>query len=553
MAVQKFFEKEITLVKEKLINTSLVVAFVSGIPLLIFSIIRSLQFGQIGFVIVNSVVFVLLTILAIYRKRIHFQYKAIFMVALIVILAITDFANVGVLSTAYMWLIAAAVVGFLYFDVRAALIIIIASVVISIISAVLIFSGVFKYSFDFNEYAYSKIIMLIRTLNYLVITLVIVFSIRQITRKFDMNLERLALQRQNLMNSAIRMKKEIDQRMITEKNAVDSERKFRNIFESSADPIVIIGKDWLIKDCNQAFYQIVEEDDNELIGSSLYELLPKDYIDYFNQFKGDITSLPPQFEMRYQSRLSGKKRYFDIKVTNVEYEDDVAIMAIVRDDTDKKIREQLIYSAAMEGEERERLRLSKELHDGLGPLLSTLKIYYEAMEKRPDDMEIQKRIKNILNDSISSVKEISNNLSPYVLQNLGVSKALKAFTDKLVFAGKLAIELETNVEERLDEKIEITVYRLVTEMLNNTLKHARAKNVNIQLKQLNQTLSVYYHDDGVGFDATGIQNNTSGIGLFNMKSRIEKMGGSCEFISSPGDGFHMNAQMPLMTNVTYYG
>ena len=543
MAVQKFFDKEINLVKEKLINTSLVVAFFAGIPLLLFSIIRSLQFNQIGFVIVNSFVFVTLCILALFRKRIKYFYKALYVIVLILILAATDYVNVGVLSTGYMWATVAAIASFLYFDLRVSIITMFVAVVITLMAGILIHYGILKYYFDFNEYAYSEIIMLIRTLMFLVGSFVIIFSIRQITRKFDSNLERLALQRQNLMNAAIRMKKEIAYRKSSEQTALENELKFRNIFESSADPIAIVGMNGRFLDFNKTFIQLVNESEKKLRSVSFLDVVPNAYKDFYQNLLGNLDKVPPRYDLKYVSSRTGQTIYLDVTSTIIDYEGSQAVMAIFRDNTDKINQERSIYTAALEGEERERLRMSKELHDGLGPLLSTLKIYYEALEKRPDDKEIQNRIKAILNDSISSVKEISNNLSPYILQNLGVVKALKAFIDKVVFTKKLNIEFDSNFEERLDEKTEITVYRLITEMINNTLKHANANNVKVDLLQNNGILTVNYSDDGVGFDQKKLQKTTTGIGLFNMKSRIEKMGGTCVFTSAPDKGFKMNAKI----------
>lgn len=547
MAVQRFFDKEISLVKEKLINTSLVVSFIAGIPLLLFSIIRSLQFNQYLFVIINSVVFVTLFFLTIFRRKIKYFYKALYVIILTIILAVTDYINVGVLSTGYMWCTVGAILAFLYFDLRASIITMFVALIVTFIFGILIHGGFISYNFDFNKYAYSEIVMLIRTLMFLLTVMVVVFSIRQITRKFDINLERLSLQRQNLMNNAIQMKKEIAYRKISEQTALENELKFRNIFESSTDPIVIVSMDGNFQDHNKAFLDLVNRSEEELQSVDFLDVVPENYAKFYQGLIGNLDKVPPRYDLKYVSKRTGETKYLDVTSTVIDYKGGEAVLAIFRDNTEKINQERSIYSAALEGEERERLRLSKELHDGLGPLLSTLKIYYEALEKRPDDIEIQNRIKAILNDSISSVKEISNNLSPYILQNLGVTKALKAFIDKIVFAGKLEIDFSSNIEVRLDEKTEITVYRLVTEMLNNTLKHAKARVVRIELSQNNGILTVNYSDDGIGFDQEKLQIVTKGIGLFNMKSRIEKMGGTCEFISAPGEGFKMNARINWTT------
>lgn len=545
MAVHRFYNNEINLVKERLINTSLIVSFFAGLPLMFFSIVRSVQFRQVEYIIINSLVFLSIIVLAAFRKRVKYVYKAFYVILLLIVLAVTDFVNIGIMSTGYMWMVTAAILAFLYFDIKTSIITVIVSVTIIFIIRILVQNQIITYSFDYERYSNSVIILYIRTLNFILIAFVVVFSIRQITNKFNVNLERLSIQRQNLMNSAIRMKREMDQRQISERNALASEYKFRNIFESSADPITIVGMNGRFLDFNKAFVELVRVDQDQLRKISFMEVVPRSYVGFYQRLIDDLENVPPRYELKYVDRQTGKMVFLDVTSTKIEYEGSQAVLAIFRDNTVKINQERSIYSAALEGEERERLRLSKELHDGLGPLLSTLKIYYEALEKRPADDEIQRRIKAILNESINSVKEISNNLSPYVLQNLGVTKALKAFIDKIVFAGKLDIELNSNVNERLDEKTEITVYRLITEMLNNTIKHANASKVFINLMQNSHTLNIEYLDDGIGFDAAKLNELTGGIGLFNMKSRIEKMGGNCEFISAVGKGFKMKAEVIL--------
>lgn len=145
------------------------------------------------------------------------------------------------------------------------------------------------------------------------------------------------------------------------------------------------------------------------------------------------------------------------------------------------------------------------------------------------------------------MKEVSNNLSPYILQNLGVVKALRFFLDKINYTDKLSIHLESNFESRLNEKIEITVYRLITELVNNTLKHADARNARVKILLHDNDLLVKYLDDGIGFNPEDVQQNKGGIGLFNMKSRIEKMGGVFDYKTGTGKGFELFVKLGIET------
>lgn len=539
------YRKEIYLLKDKLVNTSIIVAVLASLPLVISAILQSLKFNQLNYVIVYILVFITLVIFGVFRKKIKYELKASYVILLLLILAFSDFTNVGVLSSGYMWLLVAIIMSFLYFDLKRSIYTAAASILIVILIRYLIRNEILTFDLDFNEYVKTELILIIRSLNFILLGAVVVFSMRGLTEKFDSNIEHLGKQRLNLLNSAIRMRREIDYRKKSEQTALENEKKFRNIFESSSDAMVIVGEGRKIQDYNSTFVKMVEEDYEDLKGIDFIDLIPKSYTSFFEEIKHDIRLIPQRFDMVYKSEISGNRMFLDVTTSHVEYEGEFAVMAIFRDNTVKKNQERVMYSAALEAEERERLRMSKELHDGLGPLLSTLKIYYEALEKHPDNVEIQKRIKTIMNDSITSVKEISNNLSPYALQNLGVVKALRAFIDKIVYAGNLEISLDSNLEHRFNEKIEITIYRMITELLNNTIKHANASHVQISMIKEGSYLKIEYIDNGKGFDLKNQQNKTSGIGLFNMKSRIENFGGICSFYSADEEGFKLEAQIDV--------
>lgn len=544
----KYF-KELREVKDKLVNTSLVVAFFAGIPLLTVSIIRSIVYEEIDFVLINSLAFLSLLLITLFRNKIQYSLKANYVLVLLMVLALTDLLEVGFLSMGYIWLTLASILAFLYFELMYSIIVTLIAIAITILIKVLTKYDIIEFSIDFNDYAQSDIVMLIRLMSFVIVSFIVVFSVRRLTMKFDNYIEKLAIQRQNLMSSAIRMRREIEYRKLSENAAKASESKFKNIFESSSDPMAIMSIDGRFLDYNLSFLKLSEVSSEKLKKLHFIDIVPPDYKEFFERMGNDIKNIPTRFDLNYISQTSGKLVYLDVTTSHVDYEGNDALLTIFRDNTEKRNQERIMYSAALEAEERERLRMSKELHDGLGPLLSTLKIYFEALEHRPNDLEIQKRIKNILNDSINSVKEISNNLSPYVLQNLGIIKALRAFVDKIVYSGKLDIQFVSDVEQRFDEKIEITVYRLVTEMLNNTIQHAEANKVFISIDLDDKMLKILYIDDGRGFEPSKVNKKTSGIGLFNMKSRIENMGGKCDIRSAKDEGFKLAAEIDIMRAV----
>jgi len=205
------------------------------------------------------------------------------------------------------------------------------------------------------------------------------------------------------------------------------------------------------------------------------------------------------------------------------------------------IMEKRVLNAVINTEESERKRFAKDLHDGLGPLLSSVKMSFSAIEGK-DDHSDQKAIlssaKQAINEAISSLKEISNNLSPHILDNFGLASAIRSFTNKIDQTGKIKIEFRSNIhEKRYPGNTEVILYRAICELINNTLKHSKAKKILISLDEEDGKLKVLYQDDGKGFDYNLVLlNETGGMGLPNIRSRINSINGNFAVDSLPGEG-----------------
>jgi len=209
----------------------------------------------------------------------------------------------------------------------------------------------------------------------------------------------------------------------------------------------------------------------------------------------------------------------------------------------RKNEEKKILNAIMMTEEKERKRFAKDLHDGLGPLLATVKISVSALlknEKEPGNIEIIKNADGVITEAIRSIKDISNNLSPHVLNNFGLAKAIKKFTDNINQLKKTTIHFHSNMfNQRLSNSVEIILYRIVCELIHNSIQHAEAKHIEISLNNKNNIIDLFYDDDGKGFDFsydTIFKNK--GSGLQNMISRLDSIHGYHEIESKPGKGFH---------------
>jgi PAS domain S-box-containing protein len=220
----------------------------------------------------------------------------------------------------------------------------------------------------------------------------------------------------------------------------------------------------------------------------------------------------------------------------------------VQDITEKKQIQKNIVKAIIETEEKERAYFAKELHDGLGPLLSTIKLYLQWSE-RPKSSKSQKesiqKAEEVLEGALTTVKEISNKLSPHLLRNYGLSSAIKSFIDQLGESCTIRIAFQSNTIRRFGLEIESLVYRTITECINNTIKHAKAHTITIMVNDAGSHLNIGYSDDGIGFDINKILSNKKGLGLFNLQNRIETVGGSIKMFSEPGLGVDYQIKINL--------
>jgi len=222
---------------------------------------------------------------------------------------------------------------------------------------------------------------------------------------------------------------------------------------------------------------------------------------------------------------------------------------IHRNEVEKKLKEteMQVLNLVIAAEERERTKIAQEIHDGLGPILSAVKLYVQWLGK-PDspadkNMVLQKTEK-LLEDAHATVKEISNNLSPYIIQTFGLTEALKNFIEKINFVNKIEVRLTSELEERLDITTEIILYRAITETINNTIKHAQAAEIKISIFNRPEILLIEYSDNGIGFDLVEVLADKKGLGLINMKNRLASIHAEMVIETQIGDGMKMKIKLP---------
>lgn len=197
--------------------------------------------------------------------------------------------------------------------------------------------------------------------------------------------------------------------------------------------------------------------------------------------------------------------------------------------------------AVLKGEEQERTRMSRDLHDGLGGLLSGIKFSFQhikqTVQMTPENTKAFDRSLDMLDSSIHELRRVAHNMMPEALMKFGLDPALKDFCNDINQTGILNVTYQSIGLEKtkIDQTVAITIYRIVQELINNTLKHASAKQAIVQVTKSDHLLTVTVEDDGKGFDTTAI-SNTSGTGWINIKHRVDFLKGNIDLHAEPGKG-----------------
>ena len=206
--------------------------------------------------------------------------------------------------------------------------------------------------------------------------------------------------------------------------------------------------------------------------------------------------------------------------------------------------------AVLKGEEQERTRLAKDLHDGLGGMLSGIKYSFNTMKGNlimtQENALAFERSMDMLDSSIKEMRRVAHNMMPEALVKFGLDTALKDFCNDINLTGVLRTSyLSINVENvMIDQTTAITVYRIVQELINNTIKHAGAANAIVQLTKSNDILSVTVEDDGKGFDKN-LLNAAKDIGWSNIQNRVDFLKASLDVKTENGKGTSVLIELKL--------
>lgn len=219
------------------------------------------------------------------------------------------------------------------------------------------------------------------------------------------------------------------------------------------------------------------------------------------------------------------------------------------------VKQHQLLEATFKAQEDERRRVARDLHDEVGAMLAVVKLNLHQMvtsANLQDEAFLAKsyNMKQQLDEVLTSVRRISHDLMPVVLEKMGLVPAFEAMRRTLAATGQIELFLHYNQKNtRLPAQHELLLYRMVQELLNNTLKHARASQVNINLDFGAATTLLKYKDNGIGFNMDAMreeQQQSGGLGIMSLQSRTALLDGSIHIHSEPGTGTTAEISIPVL-------
>lgn len=310
-----------------------------------------------------------------------------------------------------------------------------------------------------------------------------------------------------------------------------TEEKFRALSEMTQEGVLFINGKRVVE-ANRAAREIFGIEGKNWEGDEMDKVFGKQTSDLFYKLCNNKSEETREVVLRNKG---GKEFFGLIYHRRITYLNQRVDVLAIRDITLQKEMDKKVFNAVLETEERERKRFSQDMHDGLGALLSALKIYlnlYGKGIKNPAEKgQLLEEMKNTISQAITTSRTIANNIMPSVLIDYGLIKAIREFTESLEKAGAITTEFIYPADFILNDEITQThVYRIVLELINNTLKHAQASKITICFKVEGNRLNLEYTDNGKGFNYKQVvMNEGRGQGLSNITNRINYLKGSGGF------------------------
>lgn len=342
-----------------------------------------------------------------------------------------------------------------------------------------------------------------------------------------------------------------------------SEISYRRLFETAQDGILILNADTgEIDDANPYLTDMLGYSREQLLGKKLWEIGPaKDT----EASRARFQELQRVGCIRYDDlpleTCTGRRIQVEFVSNVYRVKGDKVIQCNLRNITERKRAEtrhreyshklEVLSRQLVEAQETERRNIARELHDEIGQALTVIELNLQAMMQSPAGIE-RPRLQEclaVVERVLAQVQDISLNLRPSLLDDLGLEPALRWVTDRQASLIGLKIQFHADrLKRRLDPVIETACFRVAQEALTNVVRHARAKLVTVDVRIEDEQLHLRIHDDGIGFEVAAVREkavNGASLGLLGMEERAVLVGGELQMISAPDQGTEVHAWFPL--------
>lgn len=210
-----------------------------------------------------------------------------------------------------------------------------------------------------------------------------------------------------------------------------------------------------------------------------------------------------------------------------------------------KQQELVSIDAMIEGQEKERQRVANELHDDLGSLMATIKLHFSNVKGKDKDPAL-KQAQSLLEEAYQKVRGIAHSKNSGVMSSQGLLPAVKKMAQVISETNALEVSVEDfGMGERMENSLELSLFRTIQELVANAIKHAEATKLNIQISQYDDNLNIIIEDNGKGFDRSNLDKSKTGMGLTNIEKRIEHLEGNFTIDSVPGKGTSIIIDIPV--------
>jgi PAS domain S-box-containing protein len=330
-----------------------------------------------------------------------------------------------------------------------------------------------------------------------------------------------------------------------------SEQQYRLLYEQSPFPMYIFDKEtYRFLSVNEALIDLFGYTEAEFFEMSIFDLFhPGDQKKIREEAQINLSKTQSDFDIWRQKTKNGDILFCDISGSDIYFKDKQQRLVLTINVTEHRKAEEMAIKAIVEGEERERHRIANELHDGLGQYLSAANMHLNTVYSdlvtlsKSEDRSFATGLQ-MLEHAISETRSISHNLLPKAIQDYGLKMAVESLVNEMQSTQEISIHLfQKYNDDLIPGNIQINIFRIIQEALNNAIKHSGGLTININLVYSDNELICTVEDNGAGFDPSDVENE--GLGLQSMKTRVSAMSGNFDIDSKQNSGTLITVIVPF--------